>query len=366
MGPSASRGHHRRVAQVRRPRWTAAILTLVASTAAIDPVRADERTAPEAGAETATAMVARPDPDRGATARALDRFERRHGVPSTWAAAGVRGGACPVDNARRVLRLVMGPDGRLRCRFDGVGLGYRLELWLLAPVDLAAGYAIWLEQDADRRSERLVRGKDEPTDPQDPIPEPTWVKQELGEVTGEGLAVKVVLAEGGVAWRTRIPVHRLHRYRISALAATLRGEEAYRVEDGRIVGRRDLVTFDYFVSLHGYPLAWRREPGGWRYGRYHSDHLTRARDRVSAMAALSLTAPTSRFFLGLAFEVVPGIALAAGWAPTRIERLAAGYAAGQPVTGDAAPTTTAWALDRVAIGVSLDSALVARAIAFFN
>lgn len=161
-------------------------------------------------------------------------------------------------------------------------------------------------------------------------------------------------------------MRKLQRYRISALIVGIAGVPSYFVEDGQIVSRTERIEVDYFAAFHAYPLAWRSEVGGLRYGRYFDDRLTRRRDRLSALAALSISSPTSRFCLGLAYELVPGIAVSLAWMPTRGSELAEGYAVGQTVAGDSAPTTPRWDLQRIAFGVSFDSALVARALAFFN
>ncbi|MDQ3364689.1 MAG: hypothetical protein M3680_04600 [Myxococcota bacterium] len=261
---------------------------------------------------------------------------------------------------------MLGPAGRLKCRFDGLGEGYRIEVWVLAPTVFADRYAVWIEHDGDKKSERLLRGEKEASYAEGPSLAPTWVRVDLGEISTDGLAVKIVLAEAGVSWRTRLPMRKLHRYRISALVVGTSGIPSYSVEDGRIVSRTARIELDYFAALHAYPLAWRSEVGGARYGRYLADHLTRRRDRLSTYAAISISSPTNRFCLGLAYEVVPGIAVSMAWMPSRASQLAGGYSVGQTVAGDTAPTTSRWELRRVALGFSVDSALVARAVAFFN
>jgi hypothetical protein len=304
---------------------------------------------------------------RGAAARALDQFEREHDVEATWVSAGVVAGACPIDNHRRTMRLVLDPAGRLKCRFDAVGEGYRVEVWVLAPEAFAPSYAVWIEHDGDRKSERLLRGEKETAGgAAGPSLAPTWLKVDLGEITTDGLAVKVEFSSAGVSWRTQLPMRKLQRYRISALVAVTTGVPRYLVEDGRIASQTERIEVDYFAAFHVYPLAWRSEVGGVRHGRYFDDRLTRRRDRLSALAGLSISSPTGRFCLGLAYEIVPGIAMSLAWMPSRTDELAGGYSVGQTVTGDSAPTTSRWELQRIAFAVSFDSALVARAVAFFN
>jgi hypothetical protein len=287
--------------------------------------------------------------------------------------------ACRIDRDHQVVTLTFNADGTLHCKLAELGEGYELDVWVLTLKDLydtgnhyrvtvATGAALGLAPihgtSADVKAElEVLSGLNAaPTDA-------AWwhAPRHYGPYHFDSATITIALDECAVSQDTKLTIVPLYRFALTVLAVAGPGVPGYSVADGKISESLNRADLAYYFGVHLFPFSWHRD--GKKHtlpGRYFSDDYSEWYDRISLLAGVNLSHPTEAGYLGGAIEVYGGVSITAGWQPRKYNRLHAGNAVGDPITGDQVPTDAVWKLDGWAAGISIDASVLKTLLGYIG
>jgi hypothetical protein len=285
--------------------------------------------------------------------------------------------ACRIDRDHLVVTLTFNADGTLHCKLAELAEGYELDVWVLTMKGLydtgshyrvtvatgaALGFAPIHGTSDDVKAELAVLSGLHAE-----ITEAAWwhANSHYGPYHFDSATITVALDEAAVSQDTKLTIVPLYRFALTVLAVAGPGVPSYAVADGKISQSQDRADLAYYFGVHFYPLSWHRD--GKQHtlpGRYFSDEYSDWYDRISLLAGVNLSHPTEAGYLGAAVEVYGGVAITGGWQPRKYNRLHAGNAVGDMITGDTVPTDSVWKLNGWAAGISIDASLLKTLLAY--
>ncbi len=282
------------------------------------------------------------------------------------------------------LVLVLAPDGTLACSLpDAVDESRRFELKIWACFDPSTRYTVGVEEGA--RVTDWIRGVAKTgadTAPKVLDDEGCGVLSLVTGIGGKPLALGPYFGDASVtfhvAWPdasvdSKVTVPLAHHYLLNLGLAVLAGSgtTTYSVANKTVQADSTKIDLSYDAIVQFYPFATYLRDGHRRWGRTFDTNdgwlWENPRRRFFLAGGFSVSSPASSFFLGGGYELAPGVNAVIGWQPKRVQQLKPGWVPGLPDADSTPPTNTIWALDSMAIGLSLDAAFakaVASAVGF--
>jgi hypothetical protein len=173
---------------------------------------------------------------------------------------------------------------------------------------------------------------------------PAWSDEGVYGPFHAGTAtISVQEPEAAVNQSTTVTLDTLYPLNLGLIMLAGPGDPTYSVANGSVQKLAAATRFDYYFGVQFYPASWRKNGDGhWQPGRYFDTDFVEWYDHLSVIAGFSLSQPTQQALLALAYEVVPGISLTAGWEPRQVQHLISGFTAAETVAGSGAPVEMKW------------------------